>query len=71
MGPFAKSIDNINPWKEEIDTALDGYIFYLATLKSDSHLAKNVLFASILKPFKIDEKCFLFPLKNIFCFQDI
>ena len=47
MGPFAKNIDNINPWKEEIDTALDGYIFYLATLKSDSHLPKNVLFASM------------------------
>ena len=47
MGPFAKNIDNINPWKEEIDTALDGYIFYLASLKSDSHLPKNVLFASM------------------------
>lgn len=24
MGLFAKSIDNINSWKEEIDAALDG-----------------------------------------------
>ena len=41
-------------------------------LKSDSHLPKKfVLFASLKRPFKNDEKCFLFDLKSPFRSQNI
>ena len=40
-------------------------------LKSDSHLLKNLFYLRQYKPFKNDEKCFLFHLKSSFCSQDI
>ena len=41
-----------------------------AHLKADSHLQKNVLFAS-MKFFKNVKKCFLFHLRSSFRSQDI
>ena len=47
-------------------------IFLNAVLKSDSHLPKKNLFYLLqCKPFKNDEKCFLFHLKISFRSQDI
>ena len=40
-------------------------------LKSGSDLSKKVGLFTSLKPFKNDEKCFLFNLKSSFRFQDI
>ena len=42
-----------------------------ASLKSDSHLAKKLCYLLDWKPFKNDEKCFLFHLESSFCSQDI
>ena len=41
------------------------------SLKSKSHLPKKLLYLLQRKPFKKDEKCFLFHLKSYFHTQDI
>ena len=43
----------------------------ISSLKSDSHLPKNLCCLLDWKPFRNDEKCFLFHLKSFFCSQDI
>ena len=40
-------------------------------LKSDSHLPKQLFYLVQRKPFKNNEKCFLFHLKSSFRSQDI
>ena len=40
-------------------------------LKSDSHFPKKIVLFASWKPFKIDEKCFLFHLRSSFRSQDI
>ena len=40
-------------------------------LKSDFHLSKKIVLFAWWKPFKIDEKCFLFRLKSSFRSQNI
>ena len=63
--------NNLRQFPSQIAILLrNNYIFLNKSshLKLGSHLPKkNVLFASM----QIDEKCFLFPLKSSFCFQDI
>ena len=39
--------------------------------KSDSHFPKKIVLFASWKPFKIDEKCFLFHLRSSFRSQDI
>ena len=48
-----------------------GLEVYLSCLKLGSHLPKNLWYLLDWKPFKNDEKCFLFQLKSSFCSQDI
>ena len=47
------------------------YFFLQDILKSGSHLLKKTFFLLRWKPFKYDEKCFLFHLKSSFPFRDI
>ena len=41
------------------------------SLKSDSHLPKKMFYFRQRKPFKSDQKCFLFHLESSFCSQDV
>ena len=51
--------------------SLDFYICISVTLKSGSHLFKNICYLLQLKPFENNEKCFLFHLKTSFRSYDI
>ena len=48
------------------NTLLEGKFTGCITLKSDFQLAEKFALLLQLKPFKNDEKCFLFHLKNTF-----
>ena len=52
-------------------TAVKPSVESMETLKSDSHLPKKLFYLLQSKPFKNDEKSFLFHIKSAFHSQDI
>ena len=54
-------------WHEIIDF----FLFFFYFFKSDSYLPKEFVLFAFRKPFKNDEKCFLFHLKSSLRSQDI